>query len=551
MNNRRLILLVIFGFSLIQLYSEWQVSQLPKTPPAASTASAPGTASASATGSGVGANATTASPLVEDKVGAGIDKAPRMVVQTDRLRAEISSSGGDIVRLELLKHGATEHPNQHYVLFDDGKEHLYLAQSGFLSGKLVDHKTVFSLPARQVDLKDGQDSVTIRLAAAPVNGVKVSKVLTFHRGSYLIDVGYELENSGSTSMSAEPYFRFARDDKPAEKPTLFSAESFTGPAIYDEADRFKKYQFKEIAKASRISKRSDNGWVAMVQHYFVAAYLPKEGKREFFAEPLDADHYATGVKLPAVDVEPGQKRQFSVPLYAGPQDQKKIKDLAPGFERVVDYGIWAIVAQPLFVLLSWIYKLVGNWGWAIILLTVLVKLLFFPLSAASYRSMAKMGTLMPQMKRIQEQYADDNQKKSQAMMELYKREKVNPMGGCWPMLIQIPVFLALYWVLLSTVEMREAPWLGWITDLSAKDPYYILPIIMGVTSVIQTRLNPKPADPIQAKVMTYMPIAFTFMFLWFPSGLVLYWIVNNTLSIAQQWYIKRMFNVGGSNQASA
>jgi len=285
--------------------------------------------------------------------------------------------------------------------------------------------------------------------------------------------------------------------------------------------------------------------VAMIQQYFVTAFLPKEGRREFFTQDVGNGLYSAGVKLPLASIAAGGKSLVSVPLYAGPQEQDTLKKLAPGFDLVVDYGWLTVIAAPLFWLLSFLHSLVRNWGWAIILMTVLIKLAFFPLSAASYRSMAKMKTLMPRMKLIQQQHAEDRMKMNQEMMELYKKEKVNPMGGCWPILIQMPVFIALYWVLLGAVEMRQAPWLGWIVDLSAKDPYFILPFIMGITSLVQVKLNPAPADPVQAKVMLVMPVVFTVMMAWFPAGLVVYWVVNNLLSIGQQWYITRMMNAGG------
>jgi len=309
-------------------------------------------------------------------------------------------------------------------------------------------------------------------------------------------------------------------------------------------------KFEDIAekKAKFVTKAAD-GWAAMVQHYFVAGWVPVEGEREFFANQVSSDLYSAGVILPVAAIAPGQTGKLSVPLYAGPQEQSRLEKFAKGFDLVVDYGWLTIIAAPLFWVLEWFHKLTGNWGWAIILVTIALKALFFPLSAASYKSMAKMKTLGPRLQRMKEQYGDDKMKMQQAMMDLYKREKVNPLGGCLPILIQIPVFIALYWVLLGVVEMRGAPWLGWIQDLSVKDPYYILPLIMGATSLIQTRLNPAPPDPIQAKVMMMMPILFTFMFLWFPAGLVLYWVVNNSLSIAQQWQINRMIAAGGKTAA--
>ena len=548
MENRRLILFLVFAFSLVMLWDAWNKYNHPPQPPVAAQ-SQPGSAgvpSAPQAGQSATTAVTAAAPAT---AGADRKSAPRVTVTTDMFRVQVSALGGDIVKLELLKHGANEDPKKPYVIFDDGEQHLYLAQTGLIGDGLPNHNTVFTLPAGNVELKDGQDSVSLRLEATGANGVKVAKILTFHRGSYVIDMAQEIENDGTAPLNTAAYFKLTRDDKPLEVRHGFfgGAQTFTGPAFYDEADKYHKVDFKDIAKSkAKVPAPAKDGWVAMVQHYFVSAFLPKTGQqREFFVQDVGNEVFSAGVKLPVATIAPGQKATVDVPLYAGPQEQKKLAELAPGFDLVVDYGWLTVIAAPLFWVLSWLHKLVGNWGWAIIALTVLIKLAFFPLSAASYRSMAKMKTLMPRMKRIQEDYKDDRMKMNQEMMELYKREKVNPMGGCWPILIQMPVFIALYWVLLGTVEMRQAPWLGWITDLSVKDPYFILPIIMGVTSLIQVKLNPAPPDPVQAKVMLFMPIFFTVMMAWFPAGLVVYWVVNNLLSIGQQWYISRLFKTGG------
>ena len=322
--------------------------------------------------------------------------------------------------------------------------------------------------------------------------------------------------------------------------------TFTGPAFSPSAAKFPKVEFSHISdKKGKIPAKSQDGWVAMVQHYFVSAWLPQgAAEREFFAREVGKDMYSVGVIMSVASVAPGANGKLVVPLYAGPQEQEKLAKIAPGLDLVVDYGWLTMIAAPIFWVLQWLHGFLGNWGWAIIGLTLLLKLAFFPLSAASYKSMAKMRVLTPKLMKLKEAYGDDKQRLNQEMMALYKREKVNPLGGCLPVLVQIPVFIALYWVLLGTVEMRNAPWLGWITDLSVKDPYYVLPLIMGATMFIQTKLNPTPPDPIQAKVMLYMPIVFTGMFLFFPAGLVLYWTVNNILSIAQQWQITRMVEAG-------
>ncbi|WP_345533634.1 membrane protein insertase YidC [Viridibacterium curvum] len=543
MDFKRIVLTVIFTASCFILWQNWQIYNRPPVTASTTSSVAPGSASApaaSAASSGAAATATAAAPS-----GAVMDykTAPRAVVTTDLVRAEVSALGGDIVRIELLKHKATEDKSQNFTVLDDGKTHTYVARSGLASEGLPNHRTVFALPTQALTLAEGQDTVQLKLAAQPVNGVAVTKVLTFRRGSYLIDVSYEVNNGGSAPLATQAYFELARDDKAAEHTGGFfgGVSTYTGPAHYTEEKKFQKVSFDDIAKGKE--KAGDvttkDGWVAMVQHYFVSAYVPQQGvERTYFNRKLSDGFFGTGVKLP-VNVAAGQSAKIDMPLYVGPQEQKKLKEIAPGLDLVVDYGWVTLIAVPLFMLLSFIHGIVGNWGWAIILLTVLIKAVFFPLSAASYKSMAKMKTLMPKMKALQDRYKDDRMKLNQEMMQLYKTEKVNPMGGCLPILVQIPVFMALYWVLLGAVEMRQAPWLAWIHDLSAMDPFYVLPVLMAISMFIQTKLNPTPPDPMQAKMMLAMPLIFGVMFLWMPSGLVLYWVVNNVLSIGQQWYITK------------
>lgn len=553
MDPKRLVLSVIFAVSLFVLWESWSRHNQPVQ---ISTTSAQTTGVPSAS-PGLGQSAAVAAPGVVAAVPAAGSAAdyksqPRAVVKTDLIQAEVSALGGDIVHLELLKHKATGDLAHNFVILDEGNTHIYIARSGFALGSgLPDHRTIFTLSSSNVQLADGQDSVELRMQAPPnANGVSVTKVLRFHRGSYVVNVSYELVNAGTTPVQTQAYFELARDGKEAEHTggMIGGVSTFTGPARYTDAKHFEKVAFGDIDKGKDDSKdvTAKDGWVAMVQHYFVSAYLPKgDIERVFFTRKISDNFYSTGVKLP-VAVAAGQKTTVDMPLYVGPQEQKKLKELAPGLDLVVDYGWVTMIAVPLFWLLSFIHSVVGNWGWAIILLTVLIKAVFFPLSAASYRSMAKMKTLMPKMKVIQERFASDKMKMNQEMMQLYKTEKVNPMGGCLPIVIQIPVFMALYWTLLGAVEMRQAPWIGWIHDLSAMDQFYVLPVIMAVTMFIQSKLNPAPPDPVQAKVMMAMPLIFGVMFLWMPSGLVLYWVVNNTLSIAQQWQITRMIEGGKS-----
>lgn len=538
MDNRRLILLLVFSFSLIMLWDAWQKQSQPKLATATRT---PVTASAGAvptpTSSPGGSGAVAAS--VSAVVGAVAAGATTAKIITDLYVADISSQGGDITRLELVRHPQTEDKSKNLVLFDNGGKHIYLAQSGVIGEGLPNHKAEWKLGAGEYVLKDGEQKLEVRMEANTAGGGKVVKTYVFHRASYQIDVSHE-----GVAPGAHAYYQFSRDGKPAEgegNSMMMGVTTFTGPAVFTDTEKFQKVDFADILNnKAKFAHKADNGWLAMVQHYFVAAWLPATGTpREFYMRNVGADLYSAGVILPV-----GADGKSSISLYAGPQEQDKLEKIAPGLELVVDYGWLTVIAAPLFWVLGAIHKLVGNWGWAIIGLTMLLKMLFFPLSAASYKSMAKMRVLTPKLVKLKETFGDDKQRLNQEMMLLYKKEKVNPLGGCLPVLVQIPVFIALYWVLLGTVEMRNAPWLGWITDLSVKDPYYVLPLIMGATMFFQTKLNPTPPDPIQAKIMLWMPVMFTGMFLFFPAGLVLYWTVNNILSIAQQWQITRMVEAG-------
>lgn len=541
MANQRLILFLIFSFSLVMLWDAWhKQGQTPVAP--ATTASVQGVGGAGSANAPVPVPTANTIPGVSAQA-VQADNAARLEVATDLYNAEISAQGGDLVRLELRRHRATEDKGANFVLFD--AKHSYAAQSGLIGTSLPTHKTVWQLPAGKFEMKDGEQELKVRLTAPATDGIQVAKVYTFKRNSYLIDVEYEVANGSAAAIAPHAYFQLTRDGQAPDDATRMMS-TFTGPAFYTEADKFHKTTFEDIAKAkAKIPAKADNGWVAMIQHYFVSAWLPAKGEREFFAREIGKDLYSVGVIVPVDAIAPGATGKLGVPLFAGPQEQDKLAKVAPGFDLVVDYGWLTVVAAPIFWVLQWINSFIGNWGWSIILLTIAIKALFFPLSAASYKSMAKMRVLAPKLQKLKETYGDDKQRLNQEMMEMYKKEKVNPLGGCLPILVQIPVFIALYWVLMGTVEMRGAPWLGWITDLSTKDPYFIMPLIMGATMLIQTRLNPAPPDPMQAKIMMLMPIVFTGMFLFFPAGLVLYWTVNNVLSIAQQWQVNRMIEASG------
>jgi YidC/Oxa1 family membrane protein insertase len=543
MDTQRLILFFVFSFSLLLLWDSWQKEHRPPataiSQPSQTQAVVP---SPSAT------TQVTAAPRQEPgkaiPTGAVAPaKSEKLKVRTDYLIADIDLQGGDIVRLEFLKQKDTLDEKANFVLFTP--EHRYAAQSGLVGPGLPTHKTVYSAEAREYALTDGQEKLQVRLQAPGPEGVKTVKTLTFHRASYVIDISHEIVNGGAAPLAAHAYFQLLRDGK-APPGDSAMVNTYTGAAIYTEEEKFHKLAFGDLDKGKApASKSADNGWIAMLQHYFVSAWLPGEkAQREYYAKRLEDNLYSVGVILPVAAIAPNASGSVSVSLYAGPQEQDRLKNIAPGLDLVVDYGWLTVVAAPLFWLLQFLYKWVTNWGVAIILLTVIIKAVFFPLSAASYKSMAKMKLVTPRMTKLREQYGNDRARLNQAMMELYKTEKINPLGGCLPIVVQIPVFISLYWVLLASVELRHAPFYFWIHDLAAQDPYYVLPLLMMGSMVIQTKLNPVPPDPVQAKVMMIMPFAFGVMFFFFPAGLVLYWLVNNILSIAQQWQITRMIGDG-------
>ena len=550
MDTRRLILVMIFTFSSFMLWENWQKHNQPKPAPTEA-AAAKSVAGAPTPSASLQAGAVTATAGVTPAVTA-TNAAETFTVTTDRVKASISLQGGDLVGLELLNYKEHDNKDKNFLLLD--AKHQYVVQSGLIGDGLPSHRSQFRRIAGPDELAEGSNELKIRLETDAANGAKVAKILTFKRGSYVVDFAWEIANGGEKAIAPHAYFQIQRDDvAPAGETKMVS--TFTGPAIYTEAEKYQKIDFADIAKdKAKFAKTADNGWLAMVQHYFVTAWVPQEKtQREYYMRKVEGNLFQAGAIVPIAEIAPGSKSLTSATLFAGPQEQAALKQIAPGLDLVVDYGWLTVVAAPIFWALEAIYKLVGNWGWAIVVLTILIKLVFFPLSAASYKSMAKMRVLTPRLMQLKERFADDKQRLNQEMMKLYQTEKVNPLGGCLPILVQIPVFIALYWVLLGAVEMRDAPWIGWITDLASPDPFYILPVIMIISMFIQTKLNPTPPDPIQAKVMMAMPLIFGVMFLWFPAGLVLYWVVNNVLSIAQQWQITRMMEAGGkaANDAKA
>ncbi|KAB2319827.1 membrane protein insertase YidC [Betaproteobacteria bacterium SCN1] len=546
MDNQRLILFIVFSFSLLLLWESWQSRHAP-TPaptPAAQSAAVPGAAPTP--------SQALNAPAAPAPAVAAFARGVRAVAETDVLRATIDANGGDLRMLQLLPYRETDDKKQIFELFEDDESgRPYIAQSGLIGKDMPTHRSVYQLNAGTYRLTNGAARLEVPLVwDDAATGVRVEKTYIFKRGSYEIDVRTRVINRGTQPVDLTPYYQFTRHGQPPRGESIF-IHSYTGPAFYTDAKKFQKVPFKSIEEGKAdFEKNASDGWASMVQHHFVAAWLPQGAvKREFYVRALGEGQYTNGVILAEGTLAPGQEKTFTVPLYAGPQIQETLEATAPGLDLSRDYGWLKPLAFPIFWALEKLEGIVGNWGWAIIILTIAIKLLMYPLSAASYKSMAKMKKLTPRLQQLKEAYGDDRAKLHQAMAEMYKTEKINPLGGCLPILIQIPVFIALYWVLLAAVEMRGAPWVGWITDLTAPDPWFILPIVMGITSILQVKLNPQPMDPMQAKIMMIMPVAFTVMFVFFPAGLVLYWVVNNILSIAQQWAINRQVEGGGTAAA--
>ena len=552
---RRSILWVIFGFSMILLWDKWQLHNgRPATffPQGQSQQAAPAASSAKGDAAVPVASALGTGAAALPVAGAAEAATPKVthVVSTDVLKLTFDSEGGSLVGADLLQHLAATHSSKNQdvkplTLLTQTPNHTYVAQTGLIgSGALPTHKTPMKLVSTDTALKDGQDSLMVRFESDVVGGTKLVKTYTLQRGSYEVAVKHEVVNTGTADVAPQLYMQLVRDGSKGENETPFYS-TFTGPAIYTEAAKYQKVEFAQIeGNKTDFIKVASDGYVAMVQHYFASAWLLGDGiEREHFARKVDANLYSAGMITPVGTVTPGQSKAVESRLFVGPQAEKVLEKVAPGLELVKDYGWLTMLAKPLYWLLEKIHSFVSNWGWAIVLLVVLLKASFYWLNAMAYRSMAKMKAINPRIQEMRERMKDNPQQMQMEMMRIYKEEKVNPMGGCFPIMIQIPVFIALYWVLLSSVEMRNAPWTLWITDLSSPDPWYILPLVMTITTVIQTALNPLPPDPMQAKLMWIMPLVFSVMFFFFPSGLVLYWITNNVLTILQQAYINNSMGV--------
>ncbi|MBC8118393.1 MAG: membrane protein insertase YidC [Burkholderiaceae bacterium] len=564
---QRTILLVFFGFSLFLLWNNWQVhngkppmfgsAPVPKavTPPAAApSAAVPDAVPGQAAAVPQAPLPTASAPAAAVDATPGVSTSKPIVVQTDLIRASIDPIGAVVARVDLLKQpvapdwtasgliglvtGKRHDADATTVLLEVGPTRFYVAQSGVIGGDFPNHRTAFKFVDGPTEFGPGQDHLDVRFVAE-AGGVRVTKTFAFNRGRYDVEVSHEIVNVSDKPVSPSVYLQLMRDgNKPDGESALYYV--YTGAAVFNDLDKFRKVDFSDIEKRKALPRPSDNGWIGMIQHYFVSAWVPPQGvMRDFYAEKYKDNLYFIGTKYALPVLAPKASTSSQSTLYVGPQDQAALEKIAPGLDLVVDYGWLTFLAKPIYWLLSFLHGIVGNWGWAIVLLTVLIKAAFYPLSAASYKSMAKMKEVTPRMTKIREQYGDDRQKMNVAMMELYKSEKINPLGGCLPILVQIPVFISLYWVLLASVEMRNAPWILWVKDLATPDSWFILPLLMMATMWIQYKLNPTPPDPIQARVMMLMPLIFGVMFFFFPAGLVLYWLTNNILSIAQQWHVTR------------
>ena len=570
MDFQRLILFGALGMVLLLLWQSWLEYEADKNGTSFNAATSAQSATTQGANNASGESqaddvpqAPTASAAVESTdipstvpVSQSLPAERRVIVETDLIRAEIDTKGGDLRHLSLLTYPVSlEEPDTPFVLLNDNGADLFLIQDGLLSADkdTPNHHTVFSTDRENVTLAPGADSVDVHLDWTSEEGVRFRKTFTFFRNSYFVDVTFTVDNQSGETWSGYRYSQILRTQV-AEQSSglgfLTRLPSYKGGAIFTPEDKYQKIDFEEMYEAN-LARPTPSGWVAMLQHYFVGALLPDAGTGyEFYSNVTNRDtgpRYLIGYKTTQPTVVPaGSSQELDGEMYIGPKETERMIKADNQLELTVDYGWLTPVSSPLFWVMTYINRVVNNWGVSIILLTLLVKLVFFPLSAASYKSMARMKKMQPRMQTLKERFGDDKQKFQQAMMEIYKKEKINPLGGCLPIVIQIPVFIALYWVLLESVELRQAPFALWIKDLSLQDPYYVLPILMGASMFGQQLLNPAPLDPMQQKIMMALPLVFTIFFLWFPSGLVLYWLVNNVLSIAQQWVITRKIQAADS-----
>lgn len=560
MENNRLLLFVAFAAVSFLLWDAWQKDYGPQPVPTMTEAGQPApmpqnggevpTASDVPSSPMPSVSSRDASvPTVKSKT--VLKRGQRITVSTDLFYAEIDSIGGDLRLVDLKKYPiSVETPESPIRLMDDNLPNIFVAQSGFAGKKSKsnnvttvspNHYTNYKSSSTRYTLRDGTDSMFVDLYWTSPDGVRFTKRYIFKRGSYEVDVQYHIDNKSGKEWRGNSYYQLQRNESTSIEESRF-VYSYLGGVLYSPEKKYQKITFGDM-EDSNLSRDIKDGWVAMIQHYFLTAWIPETDKTfSYFTRTIDGhERYVIGYKsAQEYSVAPGTTQAINGRLFVGPKLQHQLETIAPGLELTVDYGWLTLIAKPIFWLLNTIHNFVGNWGWSVIFLTILIKLAFYKLSETSYKSMANMRRVQPRLVAMKERYGDDKQKMHQAMMELYKKEKINPLGGCLPILVQIPVFIALYWVLLESVEMRQAPWILWVQDMSRADPYFILPVLMGATMLIQHKLNPTPVDPMQAKMMMMLPIVFTVFFAFFPAGLVLYWVVNNTLSIAQQAYITKV-----------
>ncbi|NOQ64824.1 MAG: membrane protein insertase YidC [Methyloprofundus sp.] len=531
MENIRFVLIVVLSMISLMLWEAWQADYGPQPEvPAQVVIDANGNPISVA---GDGANGELPfSDAVNDNI---------ITVTTDVYQLEIDLQGGTLRNLDLLDYTVDKGEEPKVRLFDSSPDKLFLGQSGVLTNngsvKLPNHNVQLRSARKSYALQNGENSLSIPLTWTDNQGLSYTKTYTFTRGSYAVQLAQKIDNRSANAWAGRQYTQLLRVPHTDEKGNTF-IRTYSGGIVYTEEDKYQKIDFEDMADED-LKTVTVGGWSAMIQHYFATAWIPPAAeKHTYFTKELSKQRFVIGSYSEAISVAPNTSAVFNSQLFTGPKIQPVMDEIAPGLELTVDYSWLTVIAKPIYALLNWIHdNVVNNWGFSIMGVTLCIKAIFFPLSAASYKSMANMRKLQPRLAQLKESYGDDRQRFNEEMMSLYRKEKVNPMGGCLPIMVQIPVFISLYWVLIETVELRQAPFLLWVQDLSAKDPYFVLPVIMGTTMFLQQRLNPAPVDPLQAKIMRMFPIVFTVFFLFFPAGLVLYWVTNNTLSICQQWYI--------------
>ena len=551
METQRLMLLIALGLVSFMLWTAWQEQFNPRPLDATPKVNQFDDGGAAVPMGSSGDGDVPRSQSIPAASGTPVlKKGQQIIVETDTFKAIIDTKGGDLRQTDLIKYpvSATE-PDVPFRLLSSDPDNIFIVQSGFASksattdGSLIsapNHKSLYQVEKTQYRLGDDENKLNVDLFWDSPEGIRFTKRYVFSRASHLIELQYIIKNSSTSLWRGNLYQQIQRSGNEVAM-GIGTTYTYTGGVVWDEEDKYQKVSFGDM-RDENLKKKVKGGWQAMIQHYFVTALIPEKDKNyNYYSQDLKNNRLVLGMSsVDETQLAAGEEIVIANQLYVGPKLQHDLSEIAEGLELTVDYGIFTIIAKPIYWLLEFIHGFVNNWGWSIILLTLLIKLVFYKLSETSYKSMANMRKLTPRIQQLKERYGDDKQKMQQAQMKMFKEEKINPLGGCLPILVQIPVFISLYWVLLESVELRQAPWMLWITDLSIKDPYFVLPVLMGISMLIQQKLNPPPTDPMQAKVMMALPFVFTLFFLFFPAGLVLYWVVNNVLSITQQYYITKV-----------